>query len=233
MLSQDDFKKLGLFDPTRIAGLRESLNDTDSIAAAGAISLTTFHTKIAVSGTMALTLANGTVAGQRKRISVESAAATPAATLTIATPDATAGYVCAATFFFDTAGQEITLLWTGTAWRCIEVKRAGGVANNVVVGTTVLTGLNMWKRYLLSVTGTVASTTTKGIPNGSAIGERIQVGVSTAATIPSGTISLTGITTLGAAATTLGTVGLTSNYAVLEWDGAAWNLVGNSVLVLS
>lgn len=233
MLSQDDFKKLGLFDPTRIAGLREALNDTDSIAAAGAISLTTFHTKIAVVGTMAFTLANGTIAGQRKRISCESAATVPAATLTITTPDATAGYACSATFFFDTAGQEITLIWTGAAWRCIEVKRAGGAVNNVVVGTTVLTGLNLWKRYLLSVTGTVASTTTKGIPNGSAVGERICVGVSTAAAIPSGTISLAGVTPAGVAATTLGTVGLTSNFATLEWDGLAWNLVGNSVLVLS
>lgn len=233
MLSQDDFKKLGLFDPTRIAGLREALNDTDSIAAAGAIGLTTFHTKIAVVGTMAFTLANGTVAGQRKRISIESAATVPAATLTIATPDATAQYVCAATFFFDTAGQEITLLWTGTAWRAIEVKRQGGLANNVVVGTTVLTGFNMWKRYCCSVTGTVASATTKGIPNGSAIGERIMVCVSTAAAIPVGTISLTGISTLGAAATTVGSMQATTHFVHLEWDGAAWNIIGSNTLVLS
>ena len=229
MLSQDNLKRIANFDPTALDQLREATNDTDTMSAAGAVTLATYHTKLAVSGTMAFTLANGTVAGQRKRISCESAASIPAGTLTVTTPDATTGYACQATFFFDTPGQMVELLWTGTAWRATRVERAGGTANNVVVGTTVLNTNPLWSAFYLSVTGTVSSTTTKGIPNGSAVGEVIQVSCSTAASIPSGTISITAKTLLGAASTTLGTVAATTNLMTLRWDGQAWTQVGASV----
>lgn len=229
MLNADNIKRIANFDPTAADQLSEAVGATDSMSAAGAISLATFHTRLTVSGTMAFTLANGTVAGQRKKITCESAASVPAATLTIATPDATTGFACQSTFFFDTAGQSIELFWTGSAWRALRVERAGGTANNVVVGTTVLSSNPLWATFYLSVTGTVSSTTTKGIPNGSAVGETILVSVSTAASIPSGTISCTGRTLAGAAATTLGTVGGTTNVIALRWDGTAWCQAGSAV----
>lgn len=199
-------------------------------SAAATLDITTANCALTVVGTTAYTLPNGTYTGQNFRVQCVGASATPAGTLTVTTPDATVGFVCASTFLFNAVGQTVNFMWTGTAWRAQSVLRAGFSA--AVVGTTVLSGINL-NHFTLSVTGTVSSTTTKGIPNGSAVGEVCQVGVSTAATTPVGTISLVGFSTLGAAATTLGTVGATANYAALTWSGTGWLLTGNSTLVLS
>lgn len=193
---------------------------------------------ISCTGTQAYTLPNGVVTGQRKFIYCAVAASTPVGTLTITTPNATSGLVCASTWIFDTVGQGMELYWDGAAWNALRVYRAGGVANNVVVGTTVLTGRNLWANYFLSVTGTVSSTTTKSIPDGSAQGEQIFVGVSTAASTPSGTITLSGTLISGtnklAQTATLGTAAAVTNFAMLVWDmNSGWRLAGNSVLVLS
>lgn len=198
------------------------------------LSLDVFESRLTVSGTMAFTLPDGTYVGQQKRVTCNSAASIPLATLTVTTPETNAPFVCASAFVFDTAGQSILFEWTANSkWKAVEVRRKGGAVDGVVVGTTVLTGLNLWDNYFCSVTGTVSSTTTKGIPNGSAIGEITAVRVSTAATIPSGTISFTGLTNAGAAATTIGTMAATTNYAVLRWNGAAWQVIGNTTLVAS
>lgn len=202
---------------------------------ATSLDLAVYESQLQVTGTMAFTLPNGSYVGQLKLVSCTVAASIPAGTLTVTTPDATAGFVCPATFIFNAVGQSRLFEWTGTAWRCIGGVRKGGTANNVVVGTTVLTGLNNWDIYYCSVTGTVASTiaASRGIPNGAFIGEQCSVKVSTAASIPSGTIEFAGLTNAGAAATTLGTMAATTNYARLVWDGAAWNVVGNTTLVAS
>lgn len=217
-----------LFTAANNAGAGLEVLDTTATT----LSLFTSRTDLKVSGTMAFTLPNGTVEGQTKTVRCVSAASTPAATLTITTPDATVGFACQSTFFFDTVGQQATFQWTTTAgtsaWRCIDVKRAGGTANNVVVGTTVLSQNPLWAGFYCSVTGTVSSTTTKGIPNGSVAGEMIQVTCSTAASIPSGTISITALTLLGAASTTLGTFGATTNLMTLRWNGQAWTQVGSA-----
>lgn len=217
-----------------VSGQASTGAEAEAVSAAGALSITTPITYLTVSGTVAYTLANGTYAGQRKYIECVAAASTPLGTLTIATPETLAGFVCSATFLFDSVGQAVELVWTGTKWRAMRVKRAGSSgANGVVVGTTVLTGKNMWAHYNLSVTATVASTTTKGIPDGSSVGEMINIGCGTAASTPSGTISLTALTTLGAAGTTLGTFNATTCYANLVWNGTAWLLAGNTTVVLS
>lgn len=235
MLDDTNLKKVGNFDPTTIAQLADAIGaGIDSVSAAGALALDKYVTELTVSATKAYTLAAPTVVGQRKRIVCVSAASTPLGTLTISSPDDTAGFVCASTFQFDAAGQAIELVATSALkWRCTRVDRAGGAANDVVVGTTVLTGVNLKAVYYCSVTGTVASTTTKGIPNGSAVGEVCQVAVSTAASIPSGTISVAGLTQAGAVATTLGTMAATTNYATLRWNGTAWTVIGNTTLVMS
>lgn len=234
-MDQATLLRVANFDTATAAQLGPDTGSlVDSVSAAGALDLTKYVTELAVSGTMAFTLAAPTYAGQRKVIRCITAASTPLGTLTITSPDTTSGFVCASTFQFDSVGQTVELQATaGLKWRAIRVERAGGAANDVVVGTTVLTGVNLKLVYYCSVTGTVASTTTKGIPNGSAIGETMQVAVSTAATIPSGTISITGLTNAGAAATTLGTMGATTNYATCRWNGSAWVVVGNATLVMS
>ncbi len=211
---------------------------------AAVLNLTVVRTSFKISGTMTATLPNGTFEGQRKIITVDSAASTPAMTLTVTTPDATTGYVCAGTFFMDTAGQEIEFQWTtpsgGTAaWRAIRVKRAGGVADNVVVGTTVLTGKNMWLRYNCSVTATVTSTGANALPNGSAVGEQIWITNTTAASTPVGSIDGTFTSGLAAAFTHCGAIGVVASATavgdscLLTWTGAAWDCVYQSGITFS
>lgn len=225
--------RVGNFDANTINQLAADTGSlVEAISAAGALSLNIYSSELTISGTLAFTLAAPTFAGQKKKISCVAATATPLGTVTIASPDTVTGFACSSTFTFTASGQYIELVATSALlWRCTKIQRAGAQA--VVVGTTVLTGLNLASTYTLSVTGTVSSTTTKGIPNGSAVGEIMQVGCGTAATIPSGTISITALTTLGAASTTLGTFNATTCYAALMWNGAAWILLGNTTVVLS
>lgn len=234
MLSSSQAATMAGFDATTRDAILDFAGTSDT-ATSGTLSLTTFTTYLSVTGTKAFTLPNGSTAGQRKRVVCTVAASTPAGTLTVTTPEDTAGLVCASTFFFDAVGQEVVFEWSGSKWRAMQVKRAGSSgANGIVVGTTDIQVKNMWAHYSLSVTGTVASTTTaRKIPNGSAVGEIIQVGCATAASIPSGTIGLTGLTSLGAAGATLGTFNATTVWAALMWNGTGWQQVGGVTAVIS
>lgn len=214
--------------------------EVESVSAAGAISTTLPITELTVSGTKAYTLADGPagVAGMRKIIRCVSAASTPLGTVTIASPDDTAGFVCASAFTFNAAGQSLELLWTGTKWRAIKVVRKGILAG-IVGGTTVLTGLNLNLVYSMAVDGTDAGTGTGGLPNGSAVGERCTVVCESAANTPAG--SLTGVYSgmAGTAFTVLGAIGVaatasvTGDFAELEWSGTAWQVVNMSGCTLS
>ncbi len=95
-----------------------------------------------------------------------------------------------------------------------------------MVGTTVLTGLNLAHNYALSVTGTVSSTTTKSLPNGNAVGEQCVISNPTAASTPVGNINFTGTSLLGVAATDLQAIGATTDTAILQWSGAGgWQVM--------
>lgn len=207
---------------------------------ATSLAVDVYESRLTISGTMAATLPDGTYVGQRKLVRAITAASTPALTLTVTTPEDEAGSVCAGAFFFDTVSQAVEFEWTKNAkWRAVGVFRAGGVADAVVVGTTVLTGKNLWKRYCLSITATVSSTTTKGLPNGSAVGERCIVTNSTAASTPIGNINGTYVSMIGTAYTDIGAIGVvssttvTGDFAELEWTGAAWSVVNMSGVTLS
>lgn len=205
--------------------------ESEDVSASGAVSITTPVTYLTVSGTKAYTLADGPtgIAGMRKRIECVSAASTPLGTLTIASPETTSGLACSSTFLFDTVGQAIELQWTGTKWRATRVQRAGGTANNVVVGTTVLTGINLWANYYLSVTGTVSSTVAanRGLPNGSAVGEIVSISCTTAASTPNGTFEMVrALPSTGAVGTgNLNTINATTAVASFFWRGDAWVLI--------
>ena len=198
----------------------------DALTADGAISLTKVQTTLAVTGTDAYTLAAPTVPNTRKIITCVLAASSPAATLTVTSPDDTTGFVCASSFFFDAVGQEIELVSTaGLKWRCVRKNRVG--SKTLTIGTTVTTGIcDMSRLILCSVTGTVASLTTKGIPNGSAIGERIAVRCSVAASTPHGDIAIAGLSDVGAAITAIDDFEVVGEGAEFMWTGAAWQLIG-------
>lgn len=236
MLTADQLRKVGNFDQDTINALSRQLGTAETLAVAGACSLNTYESILTVSGTMAFTLAAPTVEGQRKRIACGSAASTPAATLTVSSPDDTAGFVLSSTFYFDTAGQAIELVATAALkWRATRIQRAGGTANNVVVGTTVLTGKNLWQLYALSVTGTVVSTIAagRGIPNGNCVGERIVIGNSTAASTPIGSIGIAARSIVGGAVVDLQAIGATTDTAVCEWDGTAWQILYTTGITLA
>lgn len=241
MLTDTQIKQVGNFDSSAIANLRDALGaGIEAISAAGALALDSYITELTVSGTKAYTLAAPTVAGQRKRIVCVSAASTPLGTVTISSPDDTTGFVCSSTFTFTDVGQAIELIaTTALKWRCVRVQRSGGAANNVVVGTTVLTGLNLWLRYCCSVTNTVTSTGTGALPNGSAVGERIIVTCSAVSGTPVGSIDGTFTGMINEAYTHLGAIGVVASAsvvgdcAVLEWTGSAWSVVYQNGCTLS
>ncbi len=241
-LSTAQIAAMAHFDADTITELTAALTTgsatADAVSGAGACSLVREVTELTVSGTKAYTLAAPTACGQRKRIRCVSAASSPIGTLTVSSPDDTTGYVCAATFVFDTAGQEITLEATSALkWRCIGKKRAGSLA--VVVGTTVLTGYSLAGAYSLSVTNTVSSDTTKALPNGSAVGERCILINTAVSGSPIGNVDgvFTGMN--GTAYTHMGTIGVaasttvTGDFAELVWTGAAWQVVNFSGITWS
>ncbi len=209
--------------------------DAETVTAAGACALDIEITNLAITDTKAYTLAAPTYFGQKKIVRCQSVSGTPAGTLTVSSPDDTAKFVCPATFFFDTAGQEVQFEATlALKWRCTRVKRAGGLANNVVVGTTAITN-KLWRRYSLSVTDGVSST----LPNGAAVGEQIQVVCTAVSGSPVGVLDGTFVGGAGVAYTHLGAIGAVAtttavgDCALLEWDGAAWTVLFQNGTTLS
>lgn len=195
----------------------------EAISAAGAIS-TYGLTELSVDGTKAYTMAAPEYVGQSKTIRVVGATNTPAGTLTVSNPDTTTGFVCPSTFFFDNVGQLLEFEATsGLKWRCVNKIRVGRKA--LVIGTTVTTGICDMSHVDVSVTGTVASTSTMALPNGAAVGELVSVTCSTASTTPHGDLGGTYVKEDGTAGTLLDDFTLVTDNALLQWTGSAWKAV--------
>lgn len=235
-LTTTQIQQLCDFRADIVAAFQADLSNAQNIDAVttGALDLTKPTSELTIVGTKAFTIAAPTFPGQRKTVRCVSATSTPLGTLTVTSPDTTTGYVCPASFLFDTAGQEVVLEATaGLLWRATAVKRAGGSANNVVVGTTLQSAMALWKFVGLSVTGTVASTGTKAFTPGAAVGERCIMSTTTAATTPSGSIDFAGRSNAGAAFTHFGGINATTIIVELEWDGQAWQIMAGTAGTLS
>ena len=83
----------------------------EAISAAGALSVSTAISTLAITGTTAYTLANGLFPGQRKTVICISAGSTPNGTITPATPS---GFATVTTI--GAQGESVELIWTGAAW---------------------------------------------------------------------------------------------------------------------
>lgn len=228
-LTEEMAKKIARFRSDISDALIADLNaheEVDAVSASGACSLNIRVTELTVSGTKAYTLAAPTRTGQQKVVRCVSAASSPLGTLTVSSPDDTTGFVCASKFLFTTAGQECVFEATAALkWRCIQKKRVG--SKTLVIGTTDTTDIcNMERLILCSVTGTVASLTTKGIPDGSAVGERITITCSVAGSTPHGDIAGTFQDHLGVAKTALDDFTVVGEYGVFLWNGTAWAVEG-------
>lgn len=233
MLTESQLSKVGNFDTDTIANLRPALGGgTESISTAGALDRSKLTSELVITGTMAFTLAAPTVAGQRKRIVCTSAASTPLGTVTISSPDDTAGFILPSTIVLSSAGQTVDLVATSALkWRCVRTMRAGVAI--VVVGTTPLTGRVLAHTYSCSVTGTVSSTGANALPNGMYPGDQCIVACSTAASSPIGNINFTGVTLANVAATDLQAIGATTDTVTLTWNGAAWLVIANSGITVA
>ena len=228
MLTSTQLNQVGNFDASTIANLGACLHRTETVSAPGALSLSYERTLLEIDGTDAFTLAAATTVGHIKIIEVIAAANTPLGTLTLA--DAFGSEPL--THLFTAVGQILVLQWRSTGWKVVAKTRAG--EHTVVVGTDVLTGIDMCARYNLSVTGTASSTGTKGIPDGLVPGEQIDVQCTTAATCPVGSIAITGATLDNGAATAIGAVdGTTAHHVRLIWDGAKWQVIAITGVTVS
>ena len=186
-----------------------------AISASGAISPTAGRVDLSVDGTKAYTLADGVV-GHEIDLFCVAGTNTPRGTVTIATVYGSQP----TTHVFTNQGQRLKLRMTATGWAVVGKVRAGTFP--VVVGTTVLTGVDLVAIYDLSVTGTVSSTTTKAIPDAQLDGEQIEVRCSTAASTPAGSIGFTGKSLAAAAHTSAGAIDATTDYFVARWNGSAF-----------
>ena len=186
-----------------------------AISASGAISPTAGRVNLSVDGTKAYTLADGVV-GHEIDLFCVAGTNTPRGTVTIATVYGSQP----TTHVFTNQGQRLKLRMTATGWAVVGKVRAGTFP--VVVGTTVLTGVDLVAIYDLSVTGTVSSTTTKAIPDAQLDGEQIEVRCSTAASTPAGSIGFTGKSLAAAAHTSAGAIDATTDYFVARWNGSAF-----------
>lgn len=190
---------------------------------AGSASLSVSTSYLSTTGTKAYTQGNGTFTGQRKCFEEITAATSPAGTLTITTPAGSES----ATHVFNAIGQRFCDEWNGVGWHTIEKHRAGH--ETFVVGTTLTAGHDMAATDDLSVTGTVVSTTTKALPNGSVPGEVVHLDVTTAASTASGTLGFAGTSVVGVAVTSAAGIGNGATdktfVLVMLWDGASWQII--------
>jgi len=180
----------------------------------GALSLDKSTSYVSVTNTVAFTLADGKYVGQRKRIEVTAVSGMPIGTLTINDAYGTEPTV----WTFGAIGQMIDLEWTATGWKLQAIRRAG--TKVVTVGTTTMSTTRLFKQLDLSVIDTVTS----ALPDGLVPGERINVQETVAGGSPVGSLTGTYEGTTGTAGTSLTAWDATTDYAVLEWNGAAWHV---------
>lgn len=208
-----------------LMGVLGAGGETEAVSASGAVSTSVPVTHLTVSGTKAYTLADGSFAGQEKRIVCVSATSSPLGTLTIATPETASGMVVSATHIFTAAGQELHLMWSGSKWRVVRSVRAG--TQVLVIGTTATAGMTLAKLYDCQVTNTVSSTGANALPDGQYPGDRCYIGCSVFGGTPVGSIDFTGLTLASAAVTHLQAIGAATDTVTLEWTGSAWLVVAN------
>lgn len=88
-----------------------------ALSGAGAVNVTAYLTKITSTGAaQALTIASGTVVGQRKKVVhvVDGGSSVLTGAFISSTTAAT-------TITFTTVGEFVDLIWTGSAWRVLEL----------------------------------------------------------------------------------------------------------------
>lgn len=207
-LSESQAGAVALFDTTIRDALRTDLGTADT-ATSGTLQLTSFCTFLSVTGTVAFTLPNGTIAGQRKRLECITAATSPVGTVTVTTP--ASGQ--ASSWIFNTVGQAVEFVWDGSAWRVTRVVSAGRDTPTAATTLNQLVALH---------SPTITGTQDWILGNGSVPGQRQMIAIASAGSIPVGTISGLFYDEDGSADGVDINMDAAGDIAVVEWDGARW-----------
>lgn len=192
------------------------LGASDGIAGGGVATVTSGAVNpgvslslLSVTGTVAYTLADGTIVGQEISIECSVAATSPAGTLTINDVYGSEP----TTYVFNTVGQGIDLKWTATGWKLVGLRQMGieTVAN---AGTA---------NPLCLIHGVAVADTVDFIQGSGLIaGQRaIWVALSNSGT-PVGTVSGLFYTVAGAATGVDINFNAAGDNAVISWNGARW-----------
>ena len=105
----------------------------ETVSAPGAISVSTYETHLEVDGTDAFTMGNGSIVGQRKRITCITAANAPLGTVTLNGSEAAFASE-PTTWTFTHAGQSVEWEWTATGWKLVALGQVGA-ESMVTTGT--------------------------------------------------------------------------------------------------
>lgn len=214
-------------DGVLVGGSAQSTSGVgQEIVTAGALTAAPSTSYLSITGAQAYTLPDGLFVGQQKTVEVIVAASTPVGTLTITTP--TTGEQ--ATHVLKAVRQQLVFVWrfdgSVNGWHLVTKRRAG--KTTYIVGTDSFVG-NSDKNIDLSITGTK----TGALPNGQAIGELICISISTAASTPVGNLTGTYRTKFGVAAANLSGLDATTDFAIFEWDGLAWQELNSTGVTIS
>lgn len=176
----------------------------------GALNPAVPTTYLSITGPQALTLADGTVIGQRKRIECTVAATSPAGTLTI--NDAATGEPT--TWVFNAVGQMIELEWSSTGWRLLTLRPAG---TDTPAAASTLNLLVL--KHNIAIDGTQDWV----LPDGEVPGQTQIFKVPSAVNTPVGTISGLFYDEDGSADGTDINFDAAADMATVMWDGSRWD----------
>ena len=192
-----------------ILGVGTTLAVGTETVTTGALSLYYDTSYVSVTGTVALSLADGLYVGQRKRVLCTVAATTPIGTLTPATTIAGDP----ASIVFSAVNQMVDYEWTATGWKIVNLRTAG---DDAPAAATTLRQLIL--NHRISITGTQDWI----IPSGIIPGQRKIVHVTADASTPVGTVSGLFYDEDGSADGIDVLMNAAGDLAVLVWDGSRW-----------
>jgi hypothetical protein len=96
----------------------------ETVSAPGAIAPSVYETHLEVDGTDAFTMGDGSIVGQRKRVTCITAANTPLGTVTLNGAQAAFGTEPTA-YVFTTVGQFAEWEWTASGWKLVALGQTG------------------------------------------------------------------------------------------------------------
>lgn len=201
---------IGTVELTALGVGSNYISGSETLTTGGAASLLTVNTYLEVTGTDAISLADGLYVGQRKWFECTVAASTPVGTLTPATVFGTEP----ATWVFKAVGQGVGLEWTATGWKAYRVQAAG--QDTPAAASTIN---QLFMTHAIAITGTQDWV----LGSGTVPGQIQNFKVLSAASTPVGTISGLFYDEDSSADGVDIQLDAAADMASVVWDGARWD----------